>query len=129
MKKWLLASLFLSTMIILAACGGNDSNNTSEKVEETGSSNETGTNNVLDITATNFEFDQDVYTVQSGEEVKIKLSNKEGMHGIAIDGTDVNIIGDRETTFIPEKPGEYTIYCNVPCGAGHSDMKSTLVVE
>lgn len=116
-------------MAILAACGGNNSNDTVEKGEDTGSSEEAGTGNVIDITATNFEFDKDVYTIQSGEEVKIKLSNEEGMHGIAIEGTDVNINGDGEATFTPEKPGEYEIYCSIPCGAGHADMKSTLVVE
>ncbi|WP_413064874.1 cytochrome C oxidase subunit II [Siminovitchia sp. 179-K 8D1 HS] len=129
MKKMLLPFLFLSIMAILAACGENNSNDTVEKAEDTGASEEAGTGNVIDITATNFEFDKDVYTVQSGEEVKIKLSNKEGMHGIAIEGTDVNINGDGEATFTPEKPGEYTIYCSIPCGAGHADMKSTLVVE
>lgn len=129
MKKMLLPFLFLSIMTILAACSGNNSNNTVEKAEDTGPSEEAGTGNVIDITATNFEFDKDVYTVQSGEEVKIKLSNKEGMHGIAIEGTDVNINGDGEATFTPEKPGEYTIYCSIPCGEGHADMKSTLVVE
>ncbi|WP_235000438.1 cupredoxin domain-containing protein [Virgibacillus dakarensis] len=51
------------------------------------------------------------------------------MHGLAIDDFDVNIEGDGNATFTPDKPGEYTIYCSIPCGQGHSDMTSTLVVK
>src|SRR5690625_4874235 len=84
---------------------------------------------LFEIVATNWDFDQAEYTVTAGEEVKITLVNEEGMHGIAIDGLDVDIQGDGDATFIPEEPGEYKIYCNIPCGQGHNDMVSTLIVQ
>jgi cytochrome c oxidase subunit 2 len=108
---------------LLAACSGDDT----EQTGDISSSEDSSTQ--IDITASNFEFDQAEYTANVGEEVKITLTNDEGMHGIAIDEMDVNIEGDGEATFTPEEPGEYTIYCSVPCGQGHAEMKSTLIVE
>lgn len=128
MKRWLLATVLLSVLFVLAACGGKDTSKDTEQVENTGSSDETVVNNEINISAINFEFDLEEYTVKAGEKVKISFVSEEGMHGIAIDGHDVDIKGDGEVTFTPTEPGEYTIYCNIPCGAGHADMKSILVV-
>lgn len=139
MKKGLLSTLLLGLILVLAACSGNESsepvdtdgteeNQTTEQTEDTGSSGALA-NNELAITASNWEFNQSEFTVKAGEEVKITLTNSEGYHGIAIDDLDINIQGDGEATFIPEEPGEYKIYCSVPCGEGHADMMSTLVVE
>lgn len=129
MKKWLLSAVFLSFLFILAACGGKDTSNDTGQVENTGSSDEAVINSEIDISAINFEFDQAEYTVKAGEKVKITFANEEGMHGIAIDDLDVDIKGDGEATFTPTEPGEYTIYCNIVCGTGHADMKSTLIVK
>lgn len=123
LKKVLLAAIFLGFVLLLAACSGDDT----EQTGDISSSEDSSTQ--IDITASNFEFDQAEYTANVGEEVKITLTNDEGMHGIAIDEMDVNIEGDGEATFTPEEPGEYTIYCSVPCGQGHAEMKSTLIVE
>src|SRR5699024_1603980 len=122
-KKKLFIFLLLSLTVILAACGGNDE--ASEPKDESASNS----NSEIEVTATNFEFNQPEYTVQSGDEVKINLSNADGSHGIAIDEFDVDIQGDGEATFTHDKPGEYTIYCNIPCGQGHDDMQSKLIVE
>lgn len=129
MKRWLLTAVFFSIMVVLAACGGSGDNDTIEQADDPGSSEESATNNNVDIVATNWEFDQEKYTVDAGEKVTITLSNEEGMHGISIDGTDVAIDGDGQATFTPDEPGEYTIRCSIPCGQGHADMTSTLVVN
>ena len=125
MKKGILATILLSLILVLAACGGGNNGN---NADNNASDNSSASNN-LNITASNFEFDQDEYTVKSGEAVTIKLSNEEGMHGLAIDEFDVDIQGEGEATFTPDKPGEYIIHCSVACGQGHDDMKSTLIVE
>ena len=137
MKKGIFATILLGLILVLAACGGSNADsdenasqdNSTEETESTSSSEESTGNNDFEIIATNWDFDQDEYIVQAGEEVNITLVNEEGMHGIAIDGLDVEINGDGEATFTPEEPGEYTIYCNIPCGQGHSDMVSTLIVQ
>ncbi|SEQ95896.1 cytochrome c oxidase subunit 2 [Virgibacillus subterraneus] len=126
MKKGLLAVLALGLILFLAACGGSDSG---DPGNEDDSSSASAASNELNITASNFDFDQDEYTVTAGEEVAVSLTNEEGMHGISIDEFDVKIEGEGEATFTPEEPGEYTIYCNIPCGEGHADMQTTLVVE
>lgn len=129
MRKWLMATILVSVLLVLAACGGNDTSDETEQVDTTNSTEGETANEKINMTAVNFDFDQAEYTVKAGEEVTITLTNEEGMHGIAIDGLDVDIQGDGEATFTPTEPGEYTIYCNIPCGTGHDDMKSTLIVE
>jgi len=135
LKKSILATILLSLILVLAACGGSDSDTSNEVGDSAGETEDTGSpenytaNNDFEILATNWDFDQAEYTVTAGEEVKISLVNEEGMHGIEIDGLDVKIDGDGEATFTPTEPGEYTIYCSIPCGQGHSDMVSTLIVQ
>lgn len=125
MRKNILFALFLGVVLILAACSGD---NTDQQVDSS-SQEESPTANKVEIVASNFQLDPVEYTVNVGEEVKISLTNDEGMHGIAIDEFDVNIQGDGEATFTPDEPGEYTIYCNIPCGQGHAEMISTLIVQ
>lgn len=143
MKKGLLFSLLLSLILVLAACGGDDGDTSSDTSDQTGTdsteesadeaddsaaSDEATANNEITVVGSNFEFDQDEYVVQSGEEVTLTFVNEEGNHGISIDEFNVNIQGDGEATFVPEEPGEYKIYCNIFCGEGHEDMVATLVV-
>lgn len=137
MRKSILATILLGLILVLAACGGsnNDSNtndevdNSAEQTEDSGSSENATANNDFEIKATNWDFDQAEYVVEAGEEVNVTLVNEEGMHGIAIDDLDVKVDGDGEATFTPTEPGEYKIYCSVPCGQGHDDMTSTLIVQ
>ena len=125
LRKKILFALFLGVVLILAACSEDD---TDQQVDSS-SQEDSQTANQVDIIASNFELDPVEYTVNAGEEVKITLTNDEGMHGLAIDEFDVNIQGDGEATFTPDEPGEYTIYCNIPCGQGHAEMISTLIVQ
>lgn len=84
----------------------------------------------LRIEASNFKFDQAEYKVTKGESLKVVLSNTEGIHGLEIVGLDVILGGGNpmsaEVTF--DKAGTYEIICTVPCGIGHVDMKSILIV-
>src|SRR5699024_197883 len=125
LKRNILFTLLLGVVLVLAACSGDNTNQQSES----GSQEESSPASQIDITASNFEFDHGEYTVNAGEETKVTLTNADGMHGIVIDGLDVSIEGEGEATFTPDEPGEYTIYCNIPCGQGHDEMISTLVVQ
>ncbi|MEN2767553.1 cupredoxin domain-containing protein [Ornithinibacillus xuwenensis] len=136
MKRSLLATLLISIILLLAACGGEDTDTGSDSTDNGSSDTEQSTetaaadpNNEVNLVATNFEFEKDQYVVKSGEEVKVTLTNKEGNHGISIDDFDVMIQGDGEATFTPTEPGEYKIYCNIMCGEGHADMVATLIVQ
>jgi cytochrome c oxidase subunit II len=133
MKKGILATLLFSLLLFLAACGGEDTtSNEPDTSADTEQSTETTTpdpNNEVNIVASNFHFDKEVYAVKAGEEVKLTFKNDEGNHGVNIDDFDVAIQGDGEATFTPTEPGEYKIYCNIICGEGHADMVATLVVQ
>jgi cytochrome c oxidase subunit II len=84
----------------------------------------------LKLVASNFQFDQAEYKVTKGETLKVVLQNKEGKHGVIINGYDVTLSGkdlSKEVTF--DKAGTFDIVCAVPCGDGHVNMKTKLVVQ
>lgn len=120
-KVWL--ALAASMVVALAACGGGGSDDSSNG----GESAESGESSTLDISATNFAFDQEEYTVPAGD-ITINFQSEEGVHGLGIDGTDIDIQKDGSET-VNLEAGEYEIYCSIPCGPGHDDMKAVLVVE
>lgn len=87
----------------------------------------------IDVYAKNFVFTgkngEKVFYVKAGEEATLSLTSDEGLHGLAIEGLDVNIEDPNgKATFTPKEPGEYKMYCSVFCGAGHGDMTTKLVV-
>lgn len=86
----------------------------------------------LKLVASNFKFDQAEYTAKAGETVRVSLSIKEGIHAVHITGQGLTVDLDKQNpsqdvTF--EKPGTYDIVCSLPCGEGHANMKSKLVVQ
>jgi cytochrome c oxidase subunit 2 len=84
----------------------------------------------LKIVATNYQFDQPEYTVKAGETLKVSLTNKEGLHAIEIVGLNVKLDNTNKSTEVKfDKPGTYEIHCILPCGPGHADMKSKLIVQ
>ncbi|GGG15832.1 cytochrome C oxidase subunit II [Paenibacillus abyssi] len=85
---------------------------------------------LLKIQASNFHFDQDEYKVAASDKVKVVLENKQGIHGIEIKGLDVHLdMNNPEAEIDLSQPGEYEIHCSIPCGEGHLDMVSKLIVE
>ncbi|MCT2536342.1 cytochrome C oxidase subunit II [Aquibacillus koreensis] len=117
MKKIILMLVLAASVFVLAACGG----------DESGSESNLTPDHSIDLVASNWEFEQDTYTVPSGN-VEVNLINNEGFHGIKVEGTGISIEGEGSDVAAME-PGEYTIRCTVPCGAGHTEMVATLIVE
>ncbi|MFX3633838.1 MAG: cytochrome C oxidase subunit II [Candidatus Pristimantibacillus sp.] len=77
-----------------------------------------------------FTFGQEEYKVKVGDKVILKLQNKSGVHGLVIEELNVDLEGDNlETNLEFDKPGEYIMKCSVPCGAGHLEMATKLIVE
>lgn len=125
MSKWLYFILFIGAGIFgFVALFGQVYSHSKENAQET----EGGPQ--LKLVASNWTFDKPEYTVKAGEKVKVSLQIKEGIHAVQI--KDLNIALDKanpsaEVTF--DKPGTYEIVCTLPCGPGHADMKSKLVVQ
>ncbi|QGH35471.1 cytochrome C oxidase subunit II [Gracilibacillus salitolerans] len=122
MKKILLGMMTLSLTLVLAACGGDDEGSSNNDGETASGDGET-----VEIQASNWQFDQEEYTVPAGE-VTVSLANEEGFHGIEIEGTDITLDEEGSETATLEA-GEYTIRCSIMCGTGHDDMVATLIVE
>lgn len=77
-------------------------------------------------------FNPEVITVYYGDTVVLNLKSAEGVHGFRLPEFDVNqrISPNKPVTvtFVANKRGEFTFYCNVVCGSGHSAMNGKLVV-
>ncbi|WP_332631953.1 cytochrome C oxidase subunit II [Halalkalibacter flavus] len=126
MKKIIITGVSIFLIGFLAACGGSgDEAATAESEEGSAIESENGSTVILE--ASNWDFDQEEYTVSAGE-VTIQLKNIEGYHGVEIEGTDLKIDGDGEQT-VTLAPGEYLIYCSIPCGADHDKMTAKLIVQ
>lgn len=82
----------------------------------------------LNIVADNWEFDQEEYTVNSGEAINFILNNERGYHEIRIHSLGIEIKPGQDNQYVILEPGEYMLECSVPCGKGHLTMKSKLIV-
>jgi Heme/copper-type cytochrome/quinol oxidases, subunit 2 len=77
-----------------------------------------------------FTFGQPEYRVKQGESIRLVLQNKGGVHGIEIKDFGIKLEGETlQQDVVFDQPGEYWIECSIPCGIGHVDMKSKLIVE
>ncbi len=125
MQKWAMFVLF--SIACLLAAGLMLFNMPKPPVEEAAPEGMT----LVKLQATSdFKFDKPEYEVKVGEKVRLKLVNKSGVHGAAIDELKIDLKDgamEKDVTF--DKPGKYKIHCSIMCGAGHDTMVSYLVVK
>ncbi|MFB9278918.1 cytochrome C oxidase subunit II [Cohnella cellulosilytica] len=124
MQRKIVYFLALAALTLaLSACGGNDtkSGNSSSASEESYSEE-------VVIKASNWEFDQQEYTLPKDTPVKLTLENLSGAHGIEIVGQDITLRGNKSKV-ITLPAGTYEIKCNIMCGQGHAKMITKLVVS
>lgn len=88
---------------------------------------------IFDVSASQFSFTPNTLTVRKGDTVVINLSTVDVPHGFAV--TDFGFSLSATTpgqvvsgSFVADKAGTFTFFCNVSCGTGHGSMKGTLVV-
>jgi cytochrome c oxidase subunit 2 len=127
MQKWILFVLFIGAGVLGL---GVLFQQISDRQAATAS--EANAGKQLKIVASNWKFDQAEYTVTKGEATKVALVLKEGVHAINIKGEGVDITLDKNTPSQEvkfDKPGTYDLHCVLPCGTGHADMKSKIVVQ
>ncbi len=86
----------------------------------------------IHITARAFAFAPGTVTVQRGDTVTLQLESLDAVHGLYIDGYDVNLLtepGKSATiTFVADKEGKFKFRCAVACGALHPFMIGELNV-
>jgi cytochrome c oxidase subunit II len=103
-------------------------------VYSTGSSGQQS-RRVIEITAERFEFWPSEITVDVGEEVELRVTSEDTIHGLRIQGTEINLTvpkrgkGSVVATFKASAPGRFLFECSRMCGAGHHFMSGELVVR
>jgi cytochrome c oxidase subunit 2 len=85
------------------------------------------------ITAKRFEFVPPTITLKKGETVKLVVTSEDVTHGfflrpLKID-TDLTPGETQQINVTPQSAGTFTAICHHFCGAGHGNMKLTVVVE
>jgi cytochrome c oxidase subunit II len=94
-----------------------------------------GTPRVIDITAERFEFWPSEIRIAQGEEVELRITSDDTLHGFRIVGAGTNVVvpkrgkGRATVRFTGTTPGRYTFECSRLCGAGHNFMRGVLIVR
>ena len=90
---------------------------------------------VIDITAERFEFWPSEIAIAEGEEVELRITSDDTLHGFRIVGAGTNVVvpkrgkGRATVRFTGTTPGRYTFECSRLCGAGHNFMRGVLIVR
>lgn len=80
----------------------------------------------LAINARAFAYEPATIRVQHGDTVTIHLESLDVVHGLFIDGYDVDIQAEpgksAQVTFVADKEGKFNFRCSVSCGTLHPFM-------
>lgn len=83
--------------------------------------------------AKKWQFDPFTINVKQGDKVRLKIKSIDVSHGFSLLDFNVNenLEPEKEVVveFIADKKGEFSFFCSVFCGEGHSGMKGKLIVE
>jgi cytochrome c oxidase subunit II len=86
----------------------------------------------IDVVAKRFEFTPSSITVARDEAVELRLTTEDVRHGFFSRDLELDseFLPGKTTAvrFTPHKAGSYTVICDRFCGAGHGNMKLTVVV-
>jgi cytochrome c oxidase subunit 2 len=130
MKRLLILTIIALFALTLSACSSEQEEASNAKMDKSiVETADTKDAPIVRFTATNWEWDQEVYTVKANEPVTLELDNKSGYHGVDIVGTGVTVMMDKPQTVTFNKVGTYEIRCSVICGTGHAEMTAKFVVE
>ena len=84
------------------------------------------------IEASSFQYTPETIHVNPGEQVTIDLVATDVVHGLYIDGYDLNVTADpgqtASLTFVADRAGSFRMRCSVTCGALHPFMIGKLNV-
>jgi cytochrome c oxidase subunit 2 len=88
----------------------------------------------IEIVASQFRFEPALIEVSEGERVVLNLRSADSAHGFAVKAFKVKaeIPKGWKVVAVPlvaTKAGRFEFHCNEYCGAGHLQMKGTLVVN
>jgi len=84
------------------------------------------------IEANSFQYTPEAIHVNPGDHVTIDLVSTDVVHGLSIDGYDLNVTADPGQTatlsFVADQSGSFRFRCSITCGALHPFMIGKLNV-
>jgi len=84
------------------------------------------------VEAGDFAYSPPVLQVNPGDKVTIELASTDVVHGLYVDGYDVNVTADpgqpATLSFVADHAGTFRLRCSVTCGALHPFMVGKLQV-
>ena len=111
-SKWIWVSAALVALLILAVPLPASSAAPSE--------------HIFKIRASQFQYSPAVLAVNPGDRVTIELEAADVVHGLSIDGYEVEMSADpgqtSRLTFLADRPGTFRFRCSVTCGNMHPFM-------
>ena len=85
------------------------------------------------ITATQFAFEPETIEISKGDKVRLTVTSMDIPHGFSIPEYGINErLNPGEPVaieFTADKEGEFTMFCSLYCGSGHSKMKGKILVK
>jgi cytochrome c oxidase subunit 2 len=88
---------------------------------------------VVPITAHRFEFSPAEVTLERGKPAVLRLTSLDVTHGFYSKQLGLDELIEKgkllDVPITPGEPGRYTVICDHFCGAGHGNMKMTIVVK
>ena len=90
---------------------------------------------VIHVVAERFTFVPSQIKLRQGEVVELRIRSLDTNHGFLIREADVNVIvpkrgkGDARILFRAQRKGVFPFECSKACGAGHTMMRGSIVVE
>lgn len=92
----------------------------------------TAAEHIVHIEASQYRFDPGVVRVDRGDTVTIELAATDVVHGLYLDGYDLQLTADpgqpARLTFVADRAGTFRFRCSVSCGAMHPFMIGKLQV-
>jgi heme/copper-type cytochrome/quinol oxidase subunit 2 len=92
----------------------------------------TPTERLFRVEAGDFAYSPAVLHVNPRDKVTIELASTDVVHGLYIDGYDLNVTADpgqpATLSFVANRPGTFRLRCSVTCGALHPFMTGKLQV-
>lgn len=86
----------------------------------------------IELDARMFAFEPARLRVSQGDELTLILHSTDVVHGLFLDGYNVNIIAEpgkpAQATFVAERRGKFRFRCSITCGNLHPFMIGELIV-
>jgi cytochrome c oxidase subunit 2 len=96
-------------------------------------SDETSDTRIIEMSVSEWAFSPSAITAKTGEKLIVRLTGVEGVHSFAVPELGINMrleAGETVDVTIPtDKAGTFAFQCMVPCGAGHKEMKGSIVIS